>query len=261
LTLPTKTQPETVSQPLFLGEEFLAFPFNSPPNRNHFNINKRQKKLFFGPAVKTIDTPEPQYSQAFAKMKGEPFTGYVIPKTMRESFDRPICWPKASRQMDRRYSPISDLYGPAPEEKPQKRSSNSWLYVLLALVGFFVFESLVPVMRLRSAPPAAFTGAQAGAVQSKPLMTRACWEFGVKFVQNAYPYGRRLPDSLPPGLKGRTEKDTDFRSRCWPRLRDAWTQPGSWVEKYKWDTSWVTDPNDWFQQTLHKALTILGINN
>ena len=31
LTLPTKTQPETVSQPLFLGEEFLAFPFNSPP--------------------------------------------------------------------------------------------------------------------------------------------------------------------------------------------------------------------------------------
>ena len=162
--------------------------------------------------------------------------------------------------MDRRYSPISDLYGPAPDDTPRKRGGRTWLYVLLILAGLFVFESLVPVMRLRSEPPSAFAGAQAEGDQSQSQITRACWNYGIESVQHAYPYGRGLPDNLPARLKGQTERDLDFRSRCWPMLRDAWTRPESWVEKYEWDTSWVTDPNDWLQQTIRKVLTILGIN-
>ena len=162
--------------------------------------------------------------------------------------------------MDRRYSPISDLYGSAPEEKPQKHGSHTGLYVLLILAGFFVFESLVPVMRLRSEPPSAFGGARAGRDESQLLMKKACWDFGVESVQHVYPYGRGLPDSLPARLKGQTERDLDFRSRCWPMLRDAWPRPESWVEKYEWDTGWVTDRNGWVQQTLRKVLSILGIN-
>lgn len=162
--------------------------------------------------------------------------------------------------MDRRYSPITDLYGPASEETPPKRGSHTSIYVLLTLAGLFVFESLVPVMRLRSQPPAAFAGAHAGADQSKTLITRACWKFGVESVQGVYPYGQGLPESVPPRLQGLTEKDSDFRSRCWPRLRDAWTRPESWVEKYEWDTTWITDRNGWVQQSLRKGLSVLGIN-
>ena len=162
--------------------------------------------------------------------------------------------------MDRRYSPISDLYGPAPEDTPRKHGSHTWLYVLLTLAGLFVFESLVPVMRLRSEPPSAFAGDRTGRDESQLLMMRACWAFGIESVQDAYPYGKGLPDSLPPRLKGQTEKDSDFRSRCWSRLREAWTRQESWVEKYEWDTRWVTDQNGWVQQSLRKVLSILGIN-
>jgi hypothetical protein len=166
--------------------------------------------------------------------------------------------------MDRRYSPISDLYGPAPEEEPPKRKSHNWLYVLLALAGFFVFESLHPVMRLRSDPPPSVVGARLSQDQSQnesqSRMARACWDYAIESVQYAYPFGKSLPNNVPPRLKGSTGKPPEISVLCWPRLRDAWNQPESWVEKYEWSTTWITDPDSSFRQTLRKVTNALGIN-
>ncbi len=167
--------------------------------------------------------------------------------------------------MDKRYSAISDLYGPAPEEKPPKRSSsNMGLYLVLALIGFFVFESLQPVMRLRSDPPPSVVGVKLNPndpqYESQMRTARACWDYAIETVQYRYPFGRRLPDSVPPKLRGSNGKASALSVLCWPRLRDAWTQPESWVEKYEWSTDWISDPDSSFRQNLRKFINVLGIH-
>ena len=165
--------------------------------------------------------------------------------------------------MDRRYSPITDLYGPAPEEKPPRHGSNTGLYLLLAVICLFVYESLQPVMRLRSDPPPSVVGTRLSQddpqYESQLQMARACWNYAIESVQNAYPFGKSLPESVPPRLKDVTGNASDLSLRCWPRLRNAWTQPESWVKKYEWDTSWITDPNSPFRQTLHKIIGVVWI--
>jgi len=165
--------------------------------------------------------------------------------------------------MDRRYSAIDDLYGLASHEEPPKRGRRGWLYVMLALAGFFIFESLHPVMRLRSDPPSGFVGAKLNSNEAQyrdqQQMARACWDYAIQNVQQSYSYGQPLPKN-PPSASGNSIGNASAISvLCWPRLRQAWSQPESWVEKYEWSTDWVTNPNGTFQQTLHKLMTFLGI--
>lgn len=166
--------------------------------------------------------------------------------------------------MDKRYSAITDLYGQAAEEKPPKRSSNIGLYVVLALIGFFVFESLESVMRLRSDPPQYVVGARVNKgdsqYESQLRTARACWNYAIESVQDKYPFGSSLPDNVPPILRGSNGKASELSVLCWPRLRGAWPRPESWVEKYEWRTDWISDPDSSFRQTLHKILNIMGIN-
>jgi hypothetical protein len=166
--------------------------------------------------------------------------------------------------MDRRYSPITDLYGTEAENEPPRRGGHAWFYVLLALAGLFVFESIRPVMHLRSDPPPSVIGARlnedASQYQSQLRMARACWDYAIHSVQDIYPYGGSLPNEPPPRLKGSSRKPTALSALCWPRLRVAWTQPESWERKYEWSTDWITDPNSSFQQTLHNIMNRLGVS-
>jgi len=166
--------------------------------------------------------------------------------------------------MDRRYSPITDLYGTAPQDEPPRRRSHTALYVLLALAGVFLFESIQPVMRLRPDPPYSVVGARLNNDEShyelQLRMARACWAYAIESVQNLYPYGGSLPQDPPAATHSRTQKASALSKLCWPRLRNAWTQPESWERSYEWSTDWITNPDSSFRQIISKALDSLGIN-
>lgn len=166
--------------------------------------------------------------------------------------------------MDRRYSPITDLYGTAPQDEPPRRRSYTVLYVLLVVAGLFVFESIRPVMRLRMDPPPSVVGAKlnndASHYQSQLRTARACWAFAIDFVQNLYPYGKSLPKSPPPATHSRIGKASALSQLCWPRLRVAWTQRKSWKRSYELSTDWIYNPESSFRRTLHKVMDAFGIN-
>lgn len=165
--------------------------------------------------------------------------------------------------MDRRYSPISDMYGVAPDDPSTGRKSRSWLYVLLIIAGFFVIQSVQPVMRLRPNPPQSVIGANLSSAElpdeSQVQMARACWEYAVASVQNFFPYGGNLPADPPAPLVSIPAEASAIGVRCWPSLRKAWSQPQSWVRSYRWSTDWITDPNGLVQRTISHALNWLGI--
>lgn len=165
--------------------------------------------------------------------------------------------------MDRRSSPITDMYGATPEEPSPRRKSRTWLYVLLTIAGFFVFESIQPVMRLRPDPPPAVVGANLN--QGKPpdasqmRMARACWDYAITSLQDIYPYGQDLPRKPPPALNRKIIGVSAISELCWPRLRNAWSQPGSWVRSYEWSTDWLTNPDGPLQRTIFKILNRFGL--
>ncbi len=167
--------------------------------------------------------------------------------------------------MDKRSSPITDLYGTSPEDYSPRRKSHTWLYVLLAITGFFVVGSIHPVMRLRPDPPPSVVGASLNpggtSDESQMRMARACWDYAIASVQDLYPYGGTLPRNPPSALKGKSGKASAISVLCWPRLRNAWTRPESWVRTYKWSTDWFTNPDGPFQRTLFNILNMFGISH
>ena len=164
--------------------------------------------------------------------------------------------------MDRRYSPIIDLYGAAPEDPTPGRKSHTWLYVLLTITGFFVFESVRPVMHLRPDPPPSVVSASHNdngtQNESQVRMAQACWDFAIASVQDVYPYGKELPQSPPSRLNNTSGKTSAITTVCWPRLRNAWSQRESWVRSYEWSTDWLTSPDGPFQKTIFKILNRFG---
>ncbi|HKT12672.1 MAG TPA: hypothetical protein VJW77_12690 [Terriglobia bacterium] len=165
--------------------------------------------------------------------------------------------------MDRRSSPINDLYGTSPEDRSPQHKSHAWLYVLLTVAGFFVFESVQPVMRLRPDPPPSVIGTSLDPSEashdSQIQMARVCWDYAIASVENVYPYGRELPRNPPIGPKSKSGKPTAMSALCWPRLRNAWSRRESWVRSYRWDTDWLTNSNSPFQRTIFDILNKLSI--
>jgi hypothetical protein len=162
--------------------------------------------------------------------------------------------------MDRRSSPITDLYGASPEDYSPRRKSHTGLYVLLTITGFFVFGSIQPVMRLRPDPPPSVIGASLSpgeASHSSQMRTaRACWDYAIASVQDVYPYGRDLPRNPPSDFKSKS----GIGALCWPRLRNAWSRPESWVRTYEWTTDWLTNPDGPFQRTIFNILNRFSIS-
>ena len=168
--------------------------------------------------------------------------------------------PKTGARMDRRSSPITGLYEVAPEAEPRRQKSHTWLYVLLTIGGFFVFESITPVMHLRPDPPPSVLGSRNNQTASQSHMARACWGYAIGSVQKAYPFGTFLPKDPPAKLRRRTAHSADLSVLCWPKLRVAWTQQESWVRSYEWSTDWLTDSNGSFQIQLRNLLNYIGIS-
>lgn len=166
--------------------------------------------------------------------------------------------------MDKRYSPIIGMNGAAPEDHSPRRKSHPWLYVLLTIAGFLVFESIQPVMRLRPDPPPSVVGANPNpgesSHESRMRTARACWDYAIASVQDVYPYGRNLPINPPPALKSKSGKASATSTLCWPRLRNAWGRPESWVRSYEWSTDWLTNPDSPFQRTIFNMLNRVGIS-
>ncbi len=167
--------------------------------------------------------------------------------------------------MDRRSSPITDLYGASPEDYSPRRKSHTGLYVLLTITGFFVFESIQPVMRLRPDPPPSVIGASLSLDEashaSQMRTARTCWDYAIASVQGDYPYGRALPRNPPSKFKGKSGKASAISALCWPRLRNAWSRPESWVRTYEWSTDWLTNPDAPFQRTIFNILNRFTIGN
>jgi hypothetical protein len=165
--------------------------------------------------------------------------------------------------MDRRCSPISDLYGLPPDDSPTRRKGRAGRYFLLLIAAYFIFQSVQPVMRLRPNPPRSVAGADLGrgglADGAQLRMARSCWDYAVASVQNVFPYGGDLPSNPPSPLVSIPTEPSAMGSQCWPRLRQAWTQPQSWVRSYRWSTEWITDPNGPVQGTISHALNWLGV--
>jgi len=155
--------------------------------------------------------------------------------------------------MDRRSSPINDLYGASPEDHSPQRKSRAGLYFLLTAAAFFAFESIQPVMRLRPDPPPSVIGASLNpngvSHGSQMEMARACWDYAIASVEDVYPYGKDLPRDPPIGSKSKSGKATAMSALCWPRLRNAWSRPESWVRSYRWSTDWLTNSDSPFQRT------------
>lgn len=146
--------------------------------------------------------------------------------------------------MDSRYSPINDMYGVTPRGKPPKRISSMWPFVLGALAGLFIYESIHPVMRLRPDPPRSVMGAKLNSTgaehQAQEPTARACWDFAIQSLQKTYRYGRVLPVN-PPRIPGNSNGSTPaINTLCWQRLRLAWPRSESWVQTYEWKTDWIT---------------------
>ena len=167
---------------------------------------------------------------------------------------------ETNESMSRRYSPIKDLYGVSPPEETPRRRGRVWLLVLLVLAGLFVYQSIRPVTRLRPDPPLAFMGAKLNASgaedHSQERMARACWDYAIQYLQDSYPFGDRLPESPSLGFV----KAPEIRIQCWPRLRQAWTRPESWVRSYQWNTNWLTNPHSSFQKNLRNLWDELGVS-
>ena len=165
--------------------------------------------------------------------------------------------------MDRRSSPLVDIYDTPPNDPSLRGKSRAWLYILLTIVAFFALESIRPVMRLRPAPPPSVLGetpAHAGGQHgSQHHLSQACWDYAVASLQNAYPYGTDLPHDPPPRVSRRIATSSAIGNICWPGLRKAWTRPESWDRSYEWSADWATDPHSPFRETIHEALARLGL--
>lgn len=164
--------------------------------------------------------------------------------------------------MDRRSSPISDLYGTTPQDRTPKRHGHAWFWILLALAGFFVIESIRPVMVLRPDPPQSVVGPTVNSnraeLRAQKRTARACWDYAIQSLQNKYPYGRSLPLRPPHAPANPAEGPTALSVVCWPRLRGVWKKRDSWKEKYEWDTSWMTNPHSSFQKTVRNVTNYLS---
>lgn len=170
---------------------------------------------------------------------------------------------EANKRMDRRYSPISDMYGVAPDDPSRRRKNRTWLYVLLTIAGYFVFQSIQPVMRLRPNPPQFLIDAKLSpgelAHGSQMKIANSCWNYAIASVQNLFPYGGDLPANPPTSLVSIPREISAMGVECWPSLRKAWGEPQSWVRSYKWSTGWITDTEGPVQRALSHTLNWLGI--
>jgi hypothetical protein len=146
--------------------------------------------------------------------------------------------------MSNTYSLINDLYGVDSERRRPERQSNTGLVIVLALTGAFLYESVHPVMRLRSNPPADFV--QVAANHKAPVraqqesLARSYWTMAAQYVSEKYTYGEALPLNPPADFTLSSGQDYATRALYWQRLRALWSEQSVWDTSYQFDTDWVS---------------------
>jgi hypothetical protein len=145
--------------------------------------------------------------------------------------------------MSSTYSVINDLYGVEPARHESEQASGLGLFVVVLLVGMFLYMSLQPVMRLRSEPPPAFLkgGTRASATQAgnTTSMAQSYWNTAAGYASGNYSYGQPLPARPPKDFTIAMGGNYATSALYWQRLRGLWNQPDIWVRSYQLDTAWV----------------------
>ena len=131
------------------------------------------------------------------------------------------------------------------------RKIDRWV-VLLIPIGFFIYLSTRPRMRLRTDMPPQFAEIPSSASPKRRAeeenLAREYWECALTSIQWKYTYGSPLPD-LPPAefrieRNAATGKDlpaSSSRLRYWRRLQQVWLLPSSWESSHAWSVEWFTD--------------------
>jgi len=146
--------------------------------------------------------------------------------------------------MSNTYSLINDLYGVESDRRRPERQGSAGLVIVLVLAGAFLYESVHPVMRLRSNPPADFV--RAAANRKAPVrarqesLARSYWSMAGDFVSEKYSYGEALPLNPPADFTLSSGEDYATRALYWQRLRALWSEQSVWATSYQFDTDWIS---------------------
>ena len=162
--------------------------------------------------------------------------------------------------MSNSYSLINDLYGVEPVRQQPDRRGGWGLVIVLAVAGLFLYESVHPVMRLRSNPPSDFVKAavnrRAPVRPGQETVALSYWNMASAFVSGKYAYGDALPVSPPADFALSGNQDYATRAIYWQRLRELWNQQGVWVTSYQFDTGWISDALESFRGYVKDNLSL-----
>jgi hypothetical protein len=146
------------------------------------------------------------------------------------------------------YSVINDLYGVETANKQPHRQGALGLIVVMFLGGMVIYESVHPVMRLRSEPPPIYLKSRASrrtkVTRAQGHIAKANWSAAAEYVSEKYTYGKALPNSPPQAFTLAMGGDYATSSLYWQRLRDIWEQPDMWVSSFQVDTAWINSAFD-----------------
>jgi hypothetical protein len=140
-------------------------------------------------------------------------------------------------------SVINELYGVEPARQRPEHQGVFGLVIVMLLGGMFLYESIHPVMRLRSEPPPAFlkgrANLKAAGTQDQEHVARSYWDLAANFVSEKYSYGEFLPSRPPEDFTIAMGGDYATSSLYWQRIRGQWNRPENWVQSYQLNTDWI----------------------
>ena len=146
--------------------------------------------------------------------------------------------------MSSSYSVINELYGVEPARRRPEPQGVLGLVVVIVLSGMFFYESVHPVMRLRSNPVPVFLKGTANlnsaSARHQEHIAR-CWDSAAQYVSEKYSYGAILPSRPPEDFTIAVGGDYATSALYWQRVRRLWNQPDSWVTSYQLNTGWINN--------------------
>ncbi|HEX5411145.1 MAG TPA: hypothetical protein VFZ27_04720, partial [Terriglobia bacterium] len=125
---------------------------------------------------------------------------------------------------------IGELYGVETARRPA-RQGGLGLAIVMLLGGIFLYESIHPVMRLRSEPPS-FRETAATKDHQVPV-AGSYWNRAASFMSENYAYGELLPTKPPKDFTTAMGGDYITSSIYWQKVRSSWNQPENWVQSYR----------------------------
>jgi hypothetical protein len=198
--------------------------------------------LLAGTIARRINTPFGQGEELVGSLASVEFFDFDVPMWEGSPFlhrgDQ--CRVPLEATMRRDYSVINELYGVEAVHQ-RARQGGLGLVIVMLLAGMFLYESLHPVMRLRSEPPSAFLKSKATktAASNQEPLARPYWSMAANFVSEKYSYGELLPSRPPEDFVAAMGGDYATSSVYWQRLCGLWNQPENWVQSYQLDTGWI----------------------